>query len=96
MPERTQTTPTVGTPDRSYLLLLDLADRLVAKHAGAVMTEELALAQALVVTENAYGSSAYAEHVERALVASLPPILRGDTRDVYAARLRLIAEGATA
>ncbi|MEU9865503.1 hypothetical protein AB0D99_32005 [Streptomyces sp. NPDC047971] len=82
--------------DRTYLLLLALADRLTAKHATHVVDERLVLAQALVVTEAAYGSSAYAERVERALVESLPPIRHGDTRDVYAARLRLIAEGATA
>jgi hypothetical protein len=96
MPERTQHTPSVGTPDRSYLLLLDLADRLTAKHPTHVVDERLVLAQALVVTEAAYGSSAYAEQVERTLVASLPPIRRGDTRDIYAARLRLHAEGVTA
>lgn len=96
MGHRTQHTPTIGTPDRTPLLLLALADRLVAKHASHAVDERLVLAQALVVTEATYGSTAYAEQVERILVDSLPPIRHGDTRDVYAARLRLIAEGATA
>lgn len=82
--------------DRTHLLLLALADRLTAKHASHAVDERLVLAQALVVTENAYGSTAYADEVERTLVNSLPPIRTGDTRDIYAARLRLIAEGATA
>ncbi|WP_329424021.1 hypothetical protein [Streptomyces sp. NBC_01268] len=96
MGHRTQQPHTIGTPDRTYLLLLDLADRLTAKHATHAVDEPLVLAQALVVTEAMYGSSAWADTVERKLVDSLPPIRPGDTRDVYAARLRLIAEGATA
>ncbi|MEV8623391.1 hypothetical protein [Streptomyces sp. NPDC051079] len=96
MTHRTQHTPTIGTPDRTPLLLLALADRLDARRPTHAVDEETVLAQALVVTEAAYGSTAYAEQVERILVNSLPPILPSDTRDVYAARLRLHAEGVTA
>ncbi|MFG2837047.1 hypothetical protein ACGFYE_18830 [Streptomyces zaomyceticus] len=80
--------------DRLHLLQLALADRIVRKHPSAVVTPELLLAQALVVTDDMYGTSAYAEQVERDLANSLPPILPDDTRDAYAQRLRLVAEGA--
>ena len=90
MPERTDQPPNVHT------LLTALADRLVAKHASHAMTEPLALAQALVVAEAAHGRTTAADTAERAIAAALPPVRPGDTRDAYAARLRLIATGAVA
>ncbi|TXS16067.1 hypothetical protein EAO71_35160 [Streptomyces sp. ms191] len=85
-----------GGPLRLGVLQLALADRLDADHADHPMTKGLAEAQALQVAAATYGEGTYSEQVENTLLRSLPPIRRGDTRDVYAARLRLIAEGATA
>ncbi|MFE3123898.1 hypothetical protein ACFXHD_10795 [Streptomyces hydrogenans] len=81
--------------DRVYLLQLDLADRLDKHYADAPMTQRLAEAQALIVSEAAYGPGTYSEQVEHHLVAGLPNIEDGDTRGEYAARLRLIAQGVT-
>lgn len=72
-------------------LLFNLADRL-DQFPQAPMTERLAKAQALVVTEAAHGPGAYSEYVEHHLVTHLPPIERGITRGEYAARLRLVAQ----
>ncbi|MGW1121087.1 hypothetical protein ACWD5B_28920 [Streptomyces tanashiensis] len=83
-------------PPNVHTLLTTLADRLVAKHATKAVTERLVLAQCLVVADTTYGHGAAAEAAETALVATLPPILPGDTRDTYATRLRLIATGAVA
>lgn len=83
-------------PFRLGLLQLALADRLDAEHADHPMTQKLADAQALRVAEDTYGEGTYSEQAEHALVSSLPPIRQGDTRGMYAARLRLVAEGAVA
>lgn len=83
-------------PFRLGLLQLALADRLDADHADHPMTKQLAEAQVLRVAVDTYGHGTYSEQAEHALLRSLPPIRPGDSRDVYATRLRLIAEGATA
>lgn len=83
-------------PLRLGLLQLALADCLDADYAEHPMTQKLANAQALRVAQDTYGEGTYSEQAEHALLRSLPPILPGDTRDVYAARLRLYAEGVTA
>ncbi|MFD0078206.1 hypothetical protein ACFVIY_37895 [Streptomyces sp. NPDC127166] len=72
-------------------LLLALADRLDAHHGDSPMTQRLAEAQALRVTEAEHGPGAYSEHVEHHLLASLPSIEPGETRDAYAGRLRGMA-----
>ncbi|MFF5285212.1 hypothetical protein [Streptomyces sp. NPDC013171] len=77
-------------------LLLALADRLDAHHGNAPMTQRLAEAQALHVTEAAHGPGAYSEHVEHHLLASLPPIQPDENRSDYAGRLRGLAEGVSA
>ncbi|MFE0699139.1 hypothetical protein [Streptomyces sp. NPDC058872] len=81
---------------RLGVLQLALADRLDAEHADHPMTQKLAEAQALRVTEATYGEGTYSDHVEKALIDSLPLILPGETRDTYAARLRLEATGVVA
>ncbi|MFC8583313.1 hypothetical protein ACFUGD_01870 [Streptomyces sp. NPDC057217] len=75
-----------------------LADRIDAdaEFAGVPMTRKLAEAQALRVVDAMYGPGTYSEQAEHALVDSLPEILPGDTRDQYAARLRLFAQGVAA
>ncbi|MFC8176548.1 hypothetical protein [Streptomyces sp. NPDC057325] len=79
--------------DRLHLLQLGIADRLVRKHANAVVTAALLRAQALAVTDDMYGTGPYADQVEEELVESLPPIRGAEARSEYAARLRLVAEG---
>ncbi|WP_327376217.1 hypothetical protein OG393_21060 [Streptomyces sp. NBC_01216] len=86
----------IDQPPNVHTLLTALADRLVARRANHAMSEPLALAQALIVAEHAHGPTEAAETAEHALVAALPPIRPKDTRAEYAARLRLIAEGAVA
>lgn len=86
----------MGDRFRLDLLQLALADRLDAHHADEPMTERLAEAQALRVALDTYGEGTYSEQAEHALLRSLPVILPTDDRSEYAARLRLVAEGAVA
>lgn len=86
---RQATTPAPGTA----LLLGQLADTLDAQRPNAEMREEIRLARALVLAEQAHGPTEQAYAAERALLAAAPPVRPGTTRGEYAALCRLIAQG---
>ncbi|MFE0651363.1 hypothetical protein ACFVZH_22520 [Streptomyces sp. NPDC059534] len=72
-----------------------IADRLTTEQPDEPMTGEAAkMAARLYALEHA--DSAVANGVMWDLRRALPEVRRTDTRDTYAARLRLLVEGVTA
>lgn len=87
--------PPVELSEEIRGLLVELADTLVRVRPGAEMSEAIRLARPLVLAEQLHGpgDAAFATEVE--LLAALPRVRDGQTRDEYAAQLRLIAQGVT-
>ncbi|MFI0825702.1 hypothetical protein ACH4Q7_14740 [Streptomyces roseolus] len=88
-----QPAPTLSGEIRE--LLVELADTLVRVRPGAEMSEAIRLARPLVLAERLHGPGEKAFATETQLIAALPHVRDGQTRDEYAAQLRLIAQGVT-
>lgn len=90
---------TVPVPPHTHLtdeqrqLFIELADRITARRPCAQMTELLAHAHALTVAEHTHGPTPAAELAQRALIDVLPLVRDRQTRNEYAAQLRLLAQG---
>lgn len=106
MPERTQLTQEdealrqAHDHDRRALRtragLQWIAQRLDSWRSDDAMTDNAYEQAARRYTLNTYADDHVASGVMNDLLRALPPVLKHDTRAVYAARVRLIVEGATA
>ncbi|MFG2900959.1 hypothetical protein ACGFZH_28220 [Streptomyces zaomyceticus] len=106
MPERTQLTQEdealrqAHNHDRRALRtragLQWIAQRLDSFRRDDAMTDNAFEQAARRYVLDAYADDRVANGVMRDLLRALPPVLEHDTRAMYAARVRLIVEGATA
>lgn len=73
-----------------------IAGRLASWRPTDPMTVNAARSAALRHCLDTYSNDRIANYVLNDLIHALPPVFDHDTRDMYAARVRLIVEGATA
>lgn len=72
-----------------------IAGRLASWHPNAPMTVNAVRSAALRHCIDTYRNDRVANAVLHDLTAALPAVLDTDTRDVYAARVRLLVQGVT-